>query len=48
MRLSLAARREADLLGRLDPTEGLAIKHLLRSFIVQTDDGLPHPWQDAR
>jgi 3-hydroxy-9,10-secoandrosta-1,3,5(10)-triene-9,17-dione monooxygenase reductase component len=38
---------EADLLGRLDPAEGLAIKHLLRSFIVQTDGGLPHPWQDA-
>jgi 3-hydroxy-9,10-secoandrosta-1,3,5(10)-triene-9,17-dione monooxygenase reductase component len=38
---------EADLLGRLDPTESLAIKHLLRSFIVQTDDGLPHPWQDV-
>jgi 3-hydroxy-9,10-secoandrosta-1,3,5(10)-triene-9,17-dione monooxygenase reductase component len=38
---------EADLLGRLDPAESLAIKHLLRSFIVQTDGGLPHPWQDA-
>src|SRR5208282_6128 len=25
---------EADLLGRLDPAESLAIKHLLRSFIV--------------
>ena len=38
---------EADLLGRLDPAESIAIKHLLRSFIVQTDGGLPHPWQDA-
>jgi 3-hydroxy-9,10-secoandrosta-1,3,5(10)-triene-9,17-dione monooxygenase reductase component len=38
---------EADLLGRLDPAERLALKHVLRSFIVQTDGGLPHPWQDA-
>jgi 3-hydroxy-9,10-secoandrosta-1,3,5(10)-triene-9,17-dione monooxygenase reductase component len=38
---------EADLLGKLEPAEGLAFKHLLRRFIVQTDSGLPHPWQDA-
>jgi 3-hydroxy-9,10-secoandrosta-1,3,5(10)-triene-9,17-dione monooxygenase reductase component len=37
---------EAELLGKLDPAESLAIKHLLRSFIVQTDGGMPHPWQD--
>jgi 3-hydroxy-9,10-secoandrosta-1,3,5(10)-triene-9,17-dione monooxygenase reductase component len=38
---------ETDLLGRLDAGEGLAFKHLLRRFIVQTDVGMPHPWQDA-
>jgi 3-hydroxy-9,10-secoandrosta-1,3,5(10)-triene-9,17-dione monooxygenase reductase component len=38
---------EADLLGRLDPGEALAFKHLIRRFIVQTDTGLPHPWQSA-
>jgi 3-hydroxy-9,10-secoandrosta-1,3,5(10)-triene-9,17-dione monooxygenase reductase component len=38
---------EADLLGRLEPTEAMAFKHLLRRFIVQTDNGLPHPWQSA-
>lgn len=37
---------EADMLGRLDPTEGLVLKHALRRFIVQTDAGFPHPWQD--
>jgi 3-hydroxy-9,10-secoandrosta-1,3,5(10)-triene-9,17-dione monooxygenase reductase component len=37
---------ESDLLGRLDPGEALAFKHLLRRFIVQTDGGgMPHPWQ---
>jgi len=39
---------EADLLARLDPGESVAIKHLLRSFILNTDSGLPHPWQDAK
>jgi 3-hydroxy-9,10-secoandrosta-1,3,5(10)-triene-9,17-dione monooxygenase reductase component len=38
---------EADLLGRLEPGEALAFKHLIRRFIVQTDTGLPHPWQSA-
>jgi 3-hydroxy-9,10-secoandrosta-1,3,5(10)-triene-9,17-dione monooxygenase reductase component len=38
---------EADMLGRLEPTEALAFKHLIRRFIVQTDTGLPHPWQTA-
>lgn len=38
---------EADLLDRLDAGERVAFKHLLRRFIVQTDGGLPHPWQDA-
>jgi len=38
---------ETDLLGRLDTGEALAFKHLIRRFIVQTDPGLPHPWQDA-
>jgi 3-hydroxy-9,10-secoandrosta-1,3,5(10)-triene-9,17-dione monooxygenase reductase component len=38
---------ESDLLGRLDPGEALAFKHLLRRFIVQTDGGMAHPWQDA-
>jgi 3-hydroxy-9,10-secoandrosta-1,3,5(10)-triene-9,17-dione monooxygenase reductase component len=37
---------EADLLGRLEPTEATAFKHLIRRFIVQTDTGLPHPWQN--
>jgi 3-hydroxy-9,10-secoandrosta-1,3,5(10)-triene-9,17-dione monooxygenase reductase component len=36
---------EADLLGRMEPGEALALKHLIRRFIVQTDIGLPHPWQ---
>jgi 3-hydroxy-9,10-secoandrosta-1,3,5(10)-triene-9,17-dione monooxygenase reductase component len=36
---------EADLLGRLEPGEAMALKHLIRRFIVQTDTGLPHPWQ---
>ena len=38
---------EADLLGRMEPGEALAFKHLIRRFIVQTDTGLPHPWQSA-
>lgn len=38
---------EADLLGRLESGEALALKHLIRRFIVQTDTGLPHPWQSA-
>lgn len=38
---------EADMLGRLEPTEAMAFKHLIRRFIVQTDTGLPHPWQNA-
>jgi 3-hydroxy-9,10-secoandrosta-1,3,5(10)-triene-9,17-dione monooxygenase reductase component len=38
---------EADLLGRLEPAEATALKHLIRRFIVQTDTGLPHPWQNA-
>jgi 3-hydroxy-9,10-secoandrosta-1,3,5(10)-triene-9,17-dione monooxygenase reductase component len=38
---------EADLLSRLEPGEALAFKHLLRRFILQTDGGKPHPWQDA-
>jgi 3-hydroxy-9,10-secoandrosta-1,3,5(10)-triene-9,17-dione monooxygenase reductase component len=38
---------EAELLGRLEPGEALAFKHLIRRFIVQTDTGLPHPWQSA-
>lgn len=37
---------EADMLGRLEPTEAMAFKHLIRRFIVQTDTGLPHPWQN--
>jgi 3-hydroxy-9,10-secoandrosta-1,3,5(10)-triene-9,17-dione monooxygenase reductase component len=39
---------ETDVLGKLDPAERIAIKHVLRSFIVCTDGGLPHPWQDAK
>jgi 3-hydroxy-9,10-secoandrosta-1,3,5(10)-triene-9,17-dione monooxygenase reductase component len=38
---------EADLLGRMEPGEAMALKHLIRRFIVQTDTGLPHPWQSA-
>jgi 3-hydroxy-9,10-secoandrosta-1,3,5(10)-triene-9,17-dione monooxygenase reductase component len=38
---------ESDLLERLDPGEALAFKHLLRRFIVQTDGGMAHPWQDS-
>jgi 3-hydroxy-9,10-secoandrosta-1,3,5(10)-triene-9,17-dione monooxygenase reductase component len=38
---------EADMLGRLEPTEAMAFKHLIRRFIVQTDSGLPHPWQNT-
>jgi 3-hydroxy-9,10-secoandrosta-1,3,5(10)-triene-9,17-dione monooxygenase reductase component len=38
---------EADLLGRLEPAEAMAFKHLIRRFIVQTDTGLPHPWQNT-
>jgi 3-hydroxy-9,10-secoandrosta-1,3,5(10)-triene-9,17-dione monooxygenase reductase component len=38
---------EADLLGRLEPGEAMALKHLIRRFILQTDAGLPHPWQSA-
>jgi 3-hydroxy-9,10-secoandrosta-1,3,5(10)-triene-9,17-dione monooxygenase reductase component len=37
---------EEDLLGRLEPAEGMALKHLIRRFIVRTDTGLPHPWQN--
>lgn len=36
---------EADLIGLMEPSEGLAFKHLLRRFILRTDPGLPHPWQ---
>jgi 3-hydroxy-9,10-secoandrosta-1,3,5(10)-triene-9,17-dione monooxygenase reductase component len=38
---------EADMLERLEPGEAMALKHLIRRFIVQTDTGLPHPWQSA-
>jgi 3-hydroxy-9,10-secoandrosta-1,3,5(10)-triene-9,17-dione monooxygenase reductase component len=38
---------EADFLGRLEPAEGMALKHLIRRFIVQTDTGLPHPWENT-
>ena len=38
---------EADMLGRLEPAEAMAFKHLIRRFIVQTDTGLPHPWQNS-
>jgi 3-hydroxy-9,10-secoandrosta-1,3,5(10)-triene-9,17-dione monooxygenase reductase component len=38
---------EADLLERLAGGEALALKHLLRRFILQTDGGMPHPWQEA-
>ena len=38
---------ESDLLEKLDPGEALAFKHLLRRFIVQTDGGIAHPWQDT-
>jgi 3-hydroxy-9,10-secoandrosta-1,3,5(10)-triene-9,17-dione monooxygenase reductase component len=38
---------EADLLGRMEPGEATALKHLIRRFIVQTDTGVPHPWQSA-
>jgi 3-hydroxy-9,10-secoandrosta-1,3,5(10)-triene-9,17-dione monooxygenase reductase component len=38
---------ESDLLDRLQPGEALAFKHLLRRFIVQTDGGIAHPWQDV-
>jgi 3-hydroxy-9,10-secoandrosta-1,3,5(10)-triene-9,17-dione monooxygenase reductase component len=38
---------ESDLLERLDPGEALAFKHLLRRFIVETDGGIAHPWQNV-
>ena len=38
---------EADLLGRMGPGEATALKHSIRRFIVQTDTGLPHPWQST-
>jgi 3-hydroxy-9,10-secoandrosta-1,3,5(10)-triene-9,17-dione monooxygenase reductase component len=38
---------EADLLSRLEPGEDVALKHMLRRFILRTDAGMPHPWQDA-
>jgi 3-hydroxy-9,10-secoandrosta-1,3,5(10)-triene-9,17-dione monooxygenase reductase component len=38
---------ESDLLDRLDPGEALAFKHLLRRFIVETDGGIAHPWQNV-
>ena len=39
---------ETDLLERLEQGEPLAFKHLLRRFILQTDSGMLHPWQDAQ
>lgn len=36
---------ETDLLQKMDSSEGQALKHLLRSFILRTNPGLPHPWE---
>ncbi|MHC8380485.1 flavin reductase [Pseudomonas sp. LB3P14] len=49
LRVDAASRAiETDLLERMSEGEALAFKHMLRRFIVDTDGGLPHPWEEVR
>ena len=43
--LGAAKATEADFLDKLGTWEGGALKNLLKGFIVETNPGLPHPWE---
>lgn len=43
--LAAAKSTEAAFLDKLGLWDGAALKNLLRGFIVETDPGLPHPWE---
>ena len=43
--LSAAKATEADFLDQLGMWEGGALKNLLKGFIIETNPGLPHPWE---
>ncbi len=43
--LTAAKSTESEFLEKLGDWESLALKNLLKGFIVETDPGLPHPWE---
>jgi len=43
--LAAAKSTESAFLGKLGHWESVALKNLLKGFIVETDPGLPHPWE---
>ncbi|MGH8461252.1 MAG: flavin reductase [Stenotrophobium sp.] len=46
--IAAAEAVEADVLGEFGEFEALSLRNLLRSFIRQTDPGLPDLWSDAQ
>lgn len=42
--LAMTKAIESECLGQLGPWESVSLKNLLKQFIVQTNPGLPHPW----
>ena len=46
--IAAAEAVEADVLGEFGACEALSLRNLLRSFIRQTDPGLPDLWSDAQ
>lgn len=45
--LTAAKSTESSFLEKLGDWEGVTLKNLLKGFIVETDPGLPHPWERA-
>ena len=45
--LAAAKSTESEFLNKLGMWESVALKNLLRQFIVETDPGLPHLWETA-
>lgn len=45
--LGAAKSTESTFLEKLGDWESVALKNLLKGFIVETDPGLPHPWERA-
>lgn len=45
--LAEAKVTESTFLNKLGDWESVALKNLLKNFIVETDPGLPHPWDDV-
>ncbi len=43
--LTIAKSTESTFLERLGQKESAALKNLLKGFIVETDTGIPHPWE---